>query len=114
MSLARGFFHSGAKSVVSSLWTINDKKSKELMTEFYSGLAQGKSKSEAMQKAKIKFLAKYRNSLLPSYWAGLIVIGDNEPLIKTGFTKGKWILLGSGSLLGALLFYGYQRKRTKK
>ncbi len=114
MSLARGFFHSGAKSVVSSLWTLNDKKSKELMTEFYSGLAQGMTKSEAMQKAKIKFLSKYRNSLLPSYWASLIVIGNNEPISKTGPTKGKWIFLGSGSVLAALLFYGYQRKRLKK
>lgn len=110
MSLARGFFHSGAKSVVSSLWTINDKKSKELMTEFYNGLSQGMSKSEAMQSAKIKFLAKYRNSLSPSYWASLIVIGNNNPLIEKGLTNDQWLILGSGGVLLLALFVGYRQK----
>lgn len=114
MSLARGFFHSGARSVVSSLWTINDKKSLELMTEFYNGLSEGMTKSAAMQRAKIKFLAKYRNSLLPSYWASLIVIGDNAPLTKKGFSKQTWGLLCFGGLLAVLLFYVYNRKRTKR
>ena len=114
MSLARGFFHSGAKSVVSSLWTINDKKSKELITEFYIGLSQGMTKSEAMQNAKIKFLAKYRNSLLPSYWASLIVIGDNATLVQTGLTNVQWGLLGAGGLLLVFVFYGFRRKRLKR
>lgn len=113
MSLARGFFHSGSKSVVSSLWTLNDKKSKELITEFYKGLSQGMTKSASMQNAKIKFLAKYRNSLLPSYWASLIVIGDNAPLVKTGFSMEQWMLIGVGSILGALILYGTKKQLTR-
>ncbi|WP_298489358.1 CHAT domain-containing protein [uncultured Maribacter sp.] len=109
MSLARGFFHSGAKSVVSSLWTINDKSSKDIMLEFYKGLDKGLTKSSAMQKAKIKYINQYRNTLTPSYWAGLIVIGDNAPLEYSNF-NWVWILV---SIIGILVltfsFYKFKK-----
>ncbi|MCK8521355.1 CHAT domain-containing protein [Aquimarina sp. D1M17] len=83
LSIARGFFHSGAKSMVSSLWTINDKISKDLIVDFYNGLDQGLTKSEALRASKLTFLNKYKNSVPPSYWAALIVIGDNAPITNS-------------------------------
>ncbi|SHJ39249.1 CHAT domain-containing protein [Aquimarina spongiae] len=111
MSLARGFFHSGAKSVVSSLWTINDKTSKDLMVDFYQGLDQGLTKSAALQKAKLNIINQYRNTIPPSYWGSLIIIGDNAPVQNTNmFLKyGVWLILGI-FLLGLVMFYA---KRTK-
>ncbi|QCW98890.1 CHAT domain-containing protein [Aggregatimonas sangjinii] len=109
MSLARGFFHSGAKSVVSSLWTITDKSSKNLMTDFYEGLEKGLTKSAALRKAKIAYIDKFKGTTVsPSFWAGLIVIGDNSPITESAWTNKRWpwMTLGTILVLGAgLLFY---------
>ncbi|MEN1783695.1 MAG: CHAT domain-containing protein [Bacteroidota bacterium] len=100
MSLARGFFHSGAQSVVSSLWAINDKASKDLMVDFYSGLEKGLTKSAALRSAKLRFIEKHREiGIPPAYWASLIVIGDNSP-ISNG-SHAIWIIV-----LGILLALG--------
>ena len=54
ISLARGFLQSGAKSVLTTLWRINDESNKLLMQDFYAFLKQGYSKDESLQQAKIK------------------------------------------------------------
>ena len=51
-SLARGFFYSGANSVVSSLWNVNDKSTSQIISSFYENLEKGKSKSSALRLAK--------------------------------------------------------------
>lgn len=114
MSLARGFFHSGAKSVVSSLWSTNDKSSKELMVAFYKGLDKGLTKSAAMRKAKMAYIDKYRGTVItPSFWAALIVIGDNSSITKSAwpYENWLWMTLGTIIVLAAGLFV-YRRKNS--
>ncbi|WP_226975847.1 CHAT domain-containing protein [Zobellia nedashkovskayae] len=114
MSLARGFFHSGAKSVVSSLWPTYDKSSKELMTSFYSALSEGATKSAAMRKAKVDYIQKYRESAIaPAYWAALIVIGDNTPLRNNTEFMPYWLWAISGILILATLYFLAKKKRLK-
>ncbi|MFC4097650.1 CHAT domain-containing protein [Euzebyella saccharophila] len=92
MSLARGFFHAGAKSVISSLWSTNDKSSKEIMARFYENLDQGFSQSKALREAKLDYLHANKDANFgPGYWAALIVIGDNAPLVQS---TNKWWLYG--------------------
>jgi CHAT domain-containing protein len=115
MSLARGFFHSGAKSVVSSLWTINDKTSKDLMASFYQGLDKGMTKAAAIRKAKIDYIEQYRGTTVsPSFWAALIVIGDNSPISNSGWTSTNWTWVLFGlfvtALFGVLLFRKKKRR----
>ena len=52
LSLARGFFYSGAASIASTLWKVNDASSTTLMGSFYKNLADGDAKDLALQKAK--------------------------------------------------------------
>jgi len=113
MSLARGFFHSGAKSVVSSLWTINDKTSKDLMTAFYKGLDEGMTKSAALRKAKIDYINEYRGTAIsPSFWAALIVIGDNSPISTSNWASTNWLWLLFGLFAtAALVFLQFRRKK---
>ncbi len=111
MSLARGFFHSGAKSVVSSLWTINDKSSKDIMIDFYGALKNGLTKSAALRKAKINYINKYRNTLTPSYWAGLIVIGDNASIQQSNLN---WIWITTTIIGILLIIFFYTRFRKSK
>ncbi|WP_158250454.1 CHAT domain-containing protein [Aquimarina sp. I32.4] len=80
-SLARDFFYSGAKSVVSSLWAANDKSNQELMIDFYKGLDQGMTKSTALRNAKLKYIQTHKGSeLSPFYWGALVLIGDHKQI----------------------------------
>ena len=54
MSLARGFFYGGAKSVVASLWPVHDSTTKDLMIDFCVELKKGNTKSTALRQAKLK------------------------------------------------------------
>ncbi|TPN87697.1 CHAT domain-containing protein [Aquimarina algicola] len=81
MSLARGFFHSGTKSVVSSLWSTNDKANQELLINFYKNLSKGLTKSAALRNAKLDYIKNHEGSeKSPFYWAPLVLIGDNAPI----------------------------------
>lgn len=81
MSLARGFFYSGSKSVISSLWNINDKASSEIISKFYKNLSSGVSKSNALREAKLSYLKeKNLSDASPYYWAPMILIGNDTPI----------------------------------
>lgn len=92
MSLARGFFQSGAKSVVSSLWNVDDKSTAKIMNTFYKNLKEGKSKSASLRLAKLNYIKNHSLSeTSPYYWATFVVLGDTKPLINSNF--GNWSLL---------------------
>ncbi|WP_025740382.1 CHAT domain-containing protein [Aquimarina pacifica] len=79
MSLSRGFFHAGAKNVISSLWSTNEKSSSKIVLDFYTFLKNGESKSSALRKAKLKYLNEHQLSeQSPHFWAPLILHGNIE------------------------------------
>jgi hypothetical protein len=54
------------------------------MGTFYKNIKRGKTKSEALRKAKLKYLAGTNSRRAhPHYWLGYISIGENSPLYKT-------------------------------
>ena len=113
MSLARGFFYSGAKSVVSSLWSTNDKSSKELMVAFYKGLDKGLTKSAALREAKMEYIDRYRGSTIsPAYWSALIVIGDNSPISSTSSDSLFWVSGILGILVLAGLYFLFKKRKA--
>src|SRR5262249_20974003 len=52
MSLARVFMHAGSRSVVVSLWRVEDKATAVLMGRFYRDLASGKPAAETLEQAR--------------------------------------------------------------
>ena len=50
--LQRGFKKAGANAILMSLWKVDDKATRELMTHFYRYLTEGKSKPEALSMAQ--------------------------------------------------------------
>ncbi|WP_299674828.1 CHAT domain-containing protein [uncultured Tenacibaculum sp.] len=107
LNLARGFFYSGSKSVVSSLWKVNDAATTELMTDFYSNLKDHQSKSEALNNAKRKYLNTHSLSeKSPYYWASFILIGDTAPTFENS-NLIYWIFLG---FIGLLLLVFISKK----
>lgn len=112
LSLARGFFYSGSKSVVSSLWEVNDKSTSEIMTSFYKNLKEGQTKSEAINNAKRTYLSSHSLSeQSPYYWSSFILIGDAGTIdISSNMLLYLLAILGILSLI-SFVFY---RKKTKK
>lgn len=83
ISLARAFAYAGAKSIFTTLWQVNDVKTKDLLVGFYKYLKTGKSKEEALRLAKLDYLKDNSGKgtgAHPFFWAGLIGIGDMSPL----------------------------------
>jgi len=81
MSLARGFFYSGARSVMSTLWSIDDKSTATITKDFYKNLEAGQHKSEALHNAKLNYLQTHSLSeASPYYWASFIMLGENGTL----------------------------------
>lgn len=75
IGLPRGFLYAGAKSVISSLWKVDDKATKELMALFYSELHAGKSPAAALRSAQ-STLARDPYWSNPYYWAAFILQGE--------------------------------------
>ena len=56
--LQRGFKKAGAKSIMMSLWKVDDEATRLLMTQFYKNLTSGMSKHESLKQAQ-KYLREY-------------------------------------------------------
>lgn len=79
LGLGRAFLAAGAKSLVMSLWLVEDNATNELMQLFYRHLLNGESKVEALRKAQCSLLQQpaYAN---PYFWAAFRLVGDVGPL----------------------------------
>lgn len=75
MSIARAFTYAGAKSVVASLWSIDDAQTGQLMKYFYEKLKK-QSKHKALNEAKRQFLLENPSKTHPYYWSACVLIGD--------------------------------------
>ena len=79
VGIARAFLGAGARSVVVTLWAIDDEGTLEFMSFFYDALAKGKKASEALQQAMkcMREIEKYEEV---KYWAPFVLIGDDVSL----------------------------------
>ena len=76
MNLARAFLTAGARSVVASLWAVDDRSTATLMESFYEHLKGGLTVNEALRQAQRDFIKDYGEKARPNLWAGFEVIGD--------------------------------------
>lgn len=76
MNLARAFLTAGARSVVASLWDVDDRSTATLMESFYEHLKAGLTVKEALRQAQLDFIKNYGDKAKPILWAGFEVIGD--------------------------------------
>lgn len=75
ISLARAFTYAGAKSIVTTLWEVDDDKTTYLMTYFYENINNGDDKDIALWKAK-KTLRDTSKNPHPYFWSAFLPIGD--------------------------------------
>jgi len=83
LGLGRAFLAAGARSLVISLWPVEDQATNQLMQAFYQRLLSGESKMQALRAAQCSLL----HSDLPAYshpyyWAAFRLVGDPSPLFS--------------------------------
>jgi len=90
IGLTRAFQYAGARSVLASLWRVEDEATAELMERFYRHLRSGKAKDEALRAAQLELIRSplqvpdgrggwtERNAAAPYFWAALQLVGDGQ------------------------------------
>ncbi len=108
-SLAASFFYSGASSLTSSLWKINDAASTKIMGYYYKNLHKGQQKDLALKNAKLEYIKLNNDTKLshPYYWSGFVVSGNTAALVDSN----NWFYIVFAVLmLTAIIIY----KKNKK
>src|SRR5713226_9474479 len=78
IGLTRAFMYAGAPTVGVSLWSVADKSTAELMTDFYKrylGSAASASASSSMRDAQLAMISAKKYSA-PFYWAPFVLVGE--------------------------------------
>ena len=76
VGIARAFLAAGARSVLVSLWEIEDEATMVFMKSFYQHLKEGKTASAAVQQS-MKFLRESEQFSETRYWAPFQLVGDD-------------------------------------
>jgi len=78
ISLARAFAYAGAKGILMTLWSVDDRVSRDLMVTFYEEIQKGWPADAALQRAKLRMLEQGGRQAHPYFWSGFIGAGDME------------------------------------
>ena len=91
VGIARALLGSGARSVLVSLWALDDKATEQFMSHFYDHLVAGESAGESLHEA-MKWMRSEGYDV--NQWAPFILIGDDVTFEfgKKGKTKWKQVL----------------------
>lgn len=106
LSMTRGFFFAGARSLVSTLWSVDDARNSELITLFFQKLKNNLSASDALHNAKLDYLKHHpHDEAHPVYWAGAVLLGDGQFSVTKPEKSWQWWYLGGAGVLLALLWW---------
>ncbi len=73
LGLAGVAVRAGARSTLATLWSVDDRFTAELMSEFYRELKAGVNKAEALQRAQLTVFASEKS---PYFWAPFVLVGN--------------------------------------
>ncbi len=73
LGLAGIAMRAGVRSTLATLWSIDDRSTADVMSEFYRQLNAGVNKAEALQRAQ---LAVFANEKAPYFWAPYVLVGN--------------------------------------
>lgn len=111
VSLARGFAYAGAKSIITTLWSVDDAETKNIITRFYKNIKAGQSKDAALHQARVNYLKESSNiKAHPFYWAAYIPLGDMTPIQTANSRTWLWII-GGLVIVSLIAFFGLKRKQ---
>jgi CHAT domain-containing protein len=78
LGLAHAFLGAGARSVLASLWPVDDRSTAVLMTQFYRRIRlTGETRGEALRQAQLQSIGSLQFAH-PYFWAGFSIFGDSR------------------------------------
>src|SRR6266851_9733466 len=76
IGLTRSLLYAGARSVIQSLWRVDDDATRQLMSDMYLRLRDGAGRGEALGAAQRVFLTNTNGRGHPAFWASFSLVGD--------------------------------------
>lgn len=114
MSLSRAFIYAGAKSMLTTQWSVNDEKTAQLIPIFFKELTKGLSKDIALKNAVLEYLGKNPDQKFhhPYYWAAFTQLGNFEKIdvLDKSVDWLSWVL----GLLGFFFIIFLWRRRKNE
>ncbi|MCF8237608.1 MAG: CHAT domain-containing protein [Saprospiraceae bacterium] len=101
IGLHHAFMHAGVRSILSTLWTVDDRSMADLIVFFASMLSGGLPKDIALQRAKLQFISDHPTQAHPFYWSAPTIQGSLQPLRKKRYG---WYFLGGFLVIVVLIF----------
>ena len=119
IGMTRGLAYAGARSVLTTLWLVDDKTSLHLMEAFYAELAEGRVKDEALRRARLAYINNQPHRRAhPYFWAAYTPVGDMAPLESPppppAPRQARWWLLACLLLLPVVLFQFLRLRRLQR
>jgi len=115
VGLTHSFMSAGSKTVISSLWKVDDLATTTLMTYFYDGLLrQGLPTAAALRSAKLRMMQDKRWSA-PYYWAGFTLQGEYLNRVVVEKDSSSWFksLTYVAPALLVFVVIVFQRRRRR-
>jgi CHAT domain-containing protein len=114
-SLSRAFLYAGARSVLGTLWDIDDRAASELLEHFYVEASGGGSVAGALRNAQLRAAgpAPYTH---PADWAAFVLVGDPDvrPALRPrGYdvrSASAWLVLTLAALAAAGVWISATRR----
>jgi CHAT domain-containing protein/tetratricopeptide (TPR) repeat protein len=118
IGLTRGFIYAGSKSVIASLWKVDDAATAELMGHFYSALIKDGLPPAAALRAAKEAVRSQERWRAPYFWAGFVLQGEYEGnFARVDGGAGKWRVaagvLGGAALLLCAGLYLWRWRRVR-
>ncbi len=99
--LPRSFLAAGARSVVSTLWDVDDRGARQFITAFYEALRQGAARDEALVQARD---VCRRDGMPPRDWAAFVLTGVGHEglavLVQSDSDQGSWLIFLALAICG--------------
>jgi CHAT domain-containing protein len=73
VALTRAFLTAGTPAVMTTLWSVDDASTAELVVQFYERLRKGSSPAKALQEAQVKMLSRDAYD-----WSSFVLAGDGR------------------------------------
>ncbi len=115
VGLTHAFISAGSKSVVASLWKVDDRATSALMAEFYGAMLQdGLTPAAALRRAKEK-IRQQQNWSAPYFWAGFVLEGEYKDPIAIKTNSWPTVAIAMPVALGLISSaYFFIRKRRAR
>jgi CHAT domain-containing protein/Tfp pilus assembly protein PilF len=118
IGLTQGFLYAGSRSVVVSLWDVQDKTTATLMATFYQAmLKDGAAPADALHQAKLR-MYQQGPSRPPFYWSAFVIQGEyrSQPDSWRQVLQSRlsWSGLALSSVVAWLLWSWWKRRRQSQ